>query len=201
LQVRVNFACCYRMPNDCNPETYTRLQKYVLNYSARSGNSRNLLVALNLMSKASAWIYTTQECHGSLAISIPQRLGLLIFYLWRENIWQQLPSNISNLYCFNTVLHQGTLKGSETTNPRCCFHCPIMLHPLLGRESISLFNDAFSLLLTDSKKKKIPALLHHQNRVHSLSFPSLQHQRQILQQLYKRKLNRTTQFSHRALAQ
>jgi hypothetical protein len=30
-----------------------------------------------------------------------------------------------------------------------------------------------------------------------LSFPSLQHQRQILQQLHKRKLKKTTQFSHR----
>jgi hypothetical protein len=37
----------------------------------------------------------------------------------------------------------------------------------------------------------------HQDWVHSLSFPSLQHQRQILQELYKRKLNSTKQFSHR----
>jgi len=34
---------------------------------------------------------------------------------------------------------------------------------------------------------------NHQDWVHSLSFPSLK----ILQDLYKRKLNSTTQFSHR----
>ena len=34
LQVRVNFACYYRTPKEWNPETYTRLQKYILKYSA-----------------------------------------------------------------------------------------------------------------------------------------------------------------------
>jgi len=56
-------------------------------------------------------------------------------------------------------------QGKLQTNPRCCFYCPTMLHPLLGGESVGLFNDAPSLLLTDSKK--IPALLHHQDWVHS----------------------------------
>jgi len=39
-----------------------------------------------------------------------------MFYLWPEKIWQVFPSNISNLYCFNTVLHQGTFKGRRTTD-------------------------------------------------------------------------------------
>jgi hypothetical protein len=64
-----------------------------------------------------------------------------------------------------------------------------MLHPLFGGEPIGHFSDASSLLLTQSKK--IPTW------VQSLSFPSLQYQKQILQELYKRKLNSTTQISHR----
>ena len=38
--------------------------------------------------------------------------------LWPENIWQQLPSNISNRHCSNTVLHQRTLQGRWYTH-RC----------------------------------------------------------------------------------
>ena len=34
-------------------------------------NIRNLLAALNLKLKASASIYTMEECHGSLASTIP----------------------------------------------------------------------------------------------------------------------------------
>jgi len=37
-------------------------------------------------------------------------------YWWPEKIWQELTSNISNLYCFNTVLHQGTLNRRRTTD-------------------------------------------------------------------------------------
>ena len=37
-------------------------------------------------------------------------------YWWPENIWQNLPSNISNLYSFNTALHQGILEENWTTN-------------------------------------------------------------------------------------
>jgi hypothetical protein len=36
LQVRVNFACYNRMLKDLNLEAYTRLQKYMLKYSASS---------------------------------------------------------------------------------------------------------------------------------------------------------------------
>jgi hypothetical protein len=36
--------------------------------------------------------------------------------------------------------------GELQTNPSCCFHCPTTLHPLLDGESISLFNEASSLL-------------------------------------------------------
>ena len=48
-------------------------------------------------------------------------------------------SNISNLYSFNTKLHQRTLKDFElNTNLRCCIHIPATLHPLLGGKSVSL---------------------------------------------------------------
>jgi len=119
-----------------------------------------------------------------------------MFCLCPENIWQKRPSNISNLYCFQTVLHHRILQGRGTTDKsKVLFHCPTALHHLLVEESIGLINDQFSLLLTDSKK--IPTLPRHQDWVHSLLFPSLQYQRQILQELYNRKLNSTTQFSHR----
>ena len=52
-----------------------------------------------------------------------------------------------------TRKHMAAIPLKLQTNPMCCFHCPTMLHPLLGGESISLFSDASSLLLTDSKKK------------------------------------------------
>jgi hypothetical protein len=39
-----------------------------------------------------------------------------MFYLWPEKIWQDHPSNISNYYYFNTVLHQGTSQGRQTTD-------------------------------------------------------------------------------------
>jgi hypothetical protein len=121
---------------------------------------------------------------------------IIMFCLCPENIWQQLPSNVSNLYCFKTVLHQSILQGRGTTDKsKVPFHCPTALHPLLGEESSGLINDEFSLLLTDSKRN--PTLLRHQDWVLCLLFPSLQHQRQILQELYKRKLINTTQFSHR----
>jgi len=51
----------------------------------------------------------------------------------------KLPSNISKLYCFNTVLYQRTLKDCEVdTQLRCCIHIPATLHPLLGGKSVSL---------------------------------------------------------------
>jgi hypothetical protein len=113
----------------------------------------------------------------------------------RKHGWKSLQTSVIFTVSTQCYTKGPSKKGKLQTNPRCCFQCPTMLHPLLGGESISLFNDTSSLLLTDSTK--IPALLHHQDWVHSLSFPSVQHQRQILQQLHKRKLNRATQFSHR----
>ena len=44
------------------------------------------------------------------------------------------------------------MEGKLQTNPRCWFCCSTMLHPLFGGEPISLFSDASSLLLTQSKK-------------------------------------------------
>jgi len=42
---------------------------------------------------------------------------------------------------------KGRYKEDELqTNPRCCLHCPTLLHPLLGGASVGLFNDASSLL-------------------------------------------------------
>jgi len=38
-----------------------------------------------------------------------------MFYQLPEMIWQELPSNISNLYCFNTVLHQEDLHRAAST--------------------------------------------------------------------------------------
>jgi hypothetical protein len=115
---------------------------------------------------------------------------------WPANIWQQLPSNISNLYCWTQCYTKGPYKEGELqTNPRCCFHCPTVLYPWLGAESIRLLNDVSSLQWTDSKK--IPTLLRHQDWVHCLSFPTLQHQRQILQELYIRKLNSVQQYLRR----
>ena len=102
-----------------------------------------------------------------------------MFYLWPENIWQQLPRDLTRKGNYRQI------PGVASTVQQC----------LTVRQSVGLFSDAPSLLLTDSKK--IPALLHHQDWVHSLSFPSLQRQRQILQQLHKRKLKRMTQFSRR----
>jgi hypothetical protein len=92
---------------------------------------------------------------------------------WPEKIWQDLPSKITNFYCFNTVLHEGTLQGRQTTGK---FE---MLLPLSSnvtsfvRWRISLFNDASSHLWTESNKPLI--ITHHQDWVDTLSFPSLQH--------------------------
>jgi len=75
-----------------------------------------------------------------------------MFYLWPVKIWQDLPSNTSNLYCFNTVLHQGSLKGRGTTGKSD------LLIPLSSnatsfvRWRISLFSDASLHLSTDSNK-------------------------------------------------
>jgi hypothetical protein len=46
-------------------------------------------------------------------------------------------------------------EGKLQTNPRCCFHCPTMLHPLLGGESVGLFNYTSSLPLKDQKNPSI----------------------------------------------
>ena len=76
-------------------------------------------------------------------------------YPWPEKIWEYLSSNISNLYCFNTVLHQQTLKWHRTT---CKY---VMLLPLSSKTMsfvrcrISLFSDESSHLLTDSNKPLI----------------------------------------------
>ena len=51
LQVRVHFACYYRMPKDWNSETYTRLQKNILKCLADSAIiKRNLNICWPLYS-------------------------------------------------------------------------------------------------------------------------------------------------------
>jgi hypothetical protein len=37
-----------------------------------------------------------------------------MFYLVPENVWQELPSDISNIYSFNTVLHQRIKQQTRT---------------------------------------------------------------------------------------
>jgi hypothetical protein len=70
-------------------------------------------------------------------------------------------SDISNLYCFNTALHQRILQGGEPqTNLLCYFHFPVMLHPFF-HERISPFNDASSHLLRNCTKFPNYCILYH----------------------------------------
>jgi len=39
-----------------------------------------------------------------------------MIYLWQEKFWQKLPSDISNPYRFNAVLHHGISQGRRTTD-------------------------------------------------------------------------------------
>jgi len=170
----VNFACYYRMSKDCNPETYTRLQKYILNYSARSGNRRNLLVAPQSDVKSLCiHIYHTRMSWIPGHFHTKIKMITDILCMTRKHGSNSIQTSVIFTVSTQCYTKRPYKEGKLPTSPRCCFHCPTMLHPLLGGESLGLFNDASSLLLTD--RKKIPALLH-QDWVHSLSFPSLQHQ-------------------------
>ena len=145
-------------------------------FTCNNWNRRNLLVALNLMSKASASTYTTEECHGSFVSTIPKQLWLLLFYLWPENIWQQLPSNISTLYYFNTVLHQRTLQGRGTTDES------EVLLPLLSNAACFVrwrIESSQWCIFTPFNRQTNPHITTHynicyQDCVHSLLFLSLQ---------------------------
>ena len=66
-------------------------------------------------------------------------------------------SNFIQTSVLFTVSTQGYMKGpckegELQTNLRSCFHCPAVLHALLGGESIGYLHDASSLLLTDRNK-------------------------------------------------
>jgi hypothetical protein len=88
-------------------------------------------------------------------------------------------------------------EGNLHTNLRCCFHHPAMPHPLFGGESVS------SMVCLHTCEQTVTNVhittyfnTHHQDWVCSLSFHSLQHQWQILQQWHKTTMNITTQISH-----
>jgi hypothetical protein len=127
-----------------------------------------------------------------------------MFYLWPEKIWQDNPSNISNYYSFNTVLHQGTLNRRWTTDNSTVLLPTSSKAASSVRWTVSLFNDASSHLLTDRNKS-----LHYYIIItrttrrgftvcHCLLLSSLkQQQQQILQQLHKTIPNSTTQFSYK----
>jgi len=64
---------------------------------------------------------------------------VMIIDVFTYDPWQELPSNISKFYCFNTVLYQRTLKDCKLdTKLRCCIHIPATLHPLLSGKWVSL---------------------------------------------------------------
>jgi hypothetical protein len=91
-----------------------------------------------------------------------------MFYLWPEKISQDHSSNVSNFYYFNTLLHQGTLQGRQTTDKSKVLLPTSSKATSSVRWTVSLFNDASSHLLTDHN---MPS--------------SWKHQRQILQQIHK----------------
>jgi hypothetical protein len=130
-------------------EWYTDMSQFMCN----NWNRRNLLVTLNLMSKASTSTYTTEECHGSLASTIPNSNDYWCFTYDQKTSG----SNFLQTSVFFTVSTQCYTKGpykqgEPQMNLRCCFHCPATLNALLGGESIGHLNDASSLLLTDRNK-------------------------------------------------
>jgi hypothetical protein len=64
--------------------------------------------------------------------------------------WQQLPSDISNLYCFNTVLHQ-RISPRRRTSDKSAVLCPLPSNfETFLRWRISPFDDVSSHLLRDS---------------------------------------------------
>ena len=112
---------------------------------------------------------------------------------WPEKIWQELLSNISNPYCFNTMLHQRTLQGRQYT------HKSELLFPLSSntasfvRLKISLFN-AWSHQLTNSNKSiHYYIITSHQGWIHSLSTVS----KKILYWLHKTKMKGIPHNSYR----
>ena len=84
-----------------------------------------------------------------------------MFYLRPEEFWQELPSDISNLYSFNTVLHQ------RTSQQRRTFDKSEVLLPLPSnaasflRWRLSPFKDESSHLLRDCTKFPHYYILHH----------------------------------------
>jgi len=85
-------------------------------------------------------------------------------------IWQEFPSNISNPYCFITMLHQRTLQRTWYTN-KSEVQIPLSRNiASFVRWKISLFNDASLHVLTNSiKSTYYYKVASHQVWVHSLS--------------------------------
>jgi len=75
-----------------------------------------------------------------------------MFYLLTETIWQDHPSNISNFYYFNTVLHQRTLQGRQTTDQSKVLLPTSNKAISFVRWTVTLFKDASLHLLTDRNK-------------------------------------------------
>ena len=118
-----------------------------------------------------------------------------MLYLCPEKIWQEYSSNISKLHSLNTVLYQRTLQGRQSTHKSEVLFPPSGSAASSVRWKVSLFNYASSHLLTETNPHITTHFnTFHQDWVHSLSFPSLQHQRQILRQLYKTTMNIITQY-------
>jgi len=148
--VKLNSA---RKDTDTDVSICTDMSQFACN----NWNRRNLLIA-------SIW------CQKPLHPYIPQKNVM--------DPWPAPYQNNNDYWCFNydqktsgsNVLHTSVISNVSTqcytrgpykegelqTSPRCCFHCPAMLHPLLGGESIGLFNDVFTPV---HRQRQIPTLL------------------------------------------
>jgi len=111
LQVRVNFACYYRMPKDCNPETSTRLQKYIVQPVLAIGGtcwSSSILCKKPLR----PYIYHT-------------RMSWILGHLRTKTVIITDVLLVTRKHMAATP--KGPYKeGKLQTNPRCCFYCPTM---------------------------------------------------------------------------
>jgi hypothetical protein len=92
-----------------------------------------------------------------------------MFYLQPEIFWQQLPSDISNLYCFNTVLHQRISHGRTSDTSAVLLPLPINATFFLGWR-ISPFSDASSHLFRDRNKFTHYYICHQDTICHSVLY-------------------------------
>jgi hypothetical protein len=90
-------------------------------------DARNLLITLKLQS-VSLHRCTKQK---NVMDPWPAPYQNSNVYWWPQKIWQEGTSNISNLYCFNTVLHQGNLKGRQTTGQSDMLQIPTLWYIII----------------------------------------------------------------------